>query len=163
MRELFRHISKFTLVLIFVLMVPFLGSASAINFDCDTTEITTHFSLMFEGVTYDSTVGTSKWDYSLYWDGTPPAISYFFIELCSLITNDNLVAVEPGFGTIGKNGNSKLWGIKWDDIENFPSDTLFTFSFTLDQLLALDHTQFAPTAGVNKNIATIFCPSVSCR
>ena len=162
MRKLFRHISKFTLVSTFVLMVPFLGSASAINLDCDTTEITTHFSLMFEGVTYDSTAGTSKWDYSLYWDGTPPALSYFFIELCSLITNDNLVAVEPGFGTIGRNGNLDLWGMKWDNVENFPADTIIEFSFTLNLLLEFDNTQFAPKAGIDGNIANICGPSIFC-
>ncbi|MCH9025229.1 MAG: hypothetical protein IH931_07840, partial [candidate division Zixibacteria bacterium] len=163
MREIFGQSLKFAIVLAFVLLVPFPGSASAINLDCDTTKVTSHFTLIFEGVTYDTAAGTSKWDYSLQWDGHPPELSHFFIELCSLITEQNLVAVEPSFGTIGKNGNAKLWGIKWDDIETFPSDTLFTFSFTLDQLLALDHTQFAPKAGVNKNIATICGPSVFCE
>ncbi|MCH8026484.1 MAG: T9SS type A sorting domain-containing protein [candidate division Zixibacteria bacterium] len=154
---------RFATVLAFVLVVPFAGSSSAINLDCDTIKVTSHFTLIFEGVTYDTVASTSKWDYSLRWDGQPPELSYFFIELCSLITEQNLVAAEPSLGTIGKNGNLKLWGIKWDDIENFPADTSFTFSFTLDQLLALDHTQFAPKAGVNKNIATICGPSVFCE
>ncbi len=163
MRENFGQNLKFAIVLAFVLVVPFAGSSSAINLDCDTIKVTSHFTLIFEEVTYDTVASTSKWDYSLRWDGQPPELSYFFIELCSLITEQNLVAVEPSLGTIGKNGNLKLWGIKWDDIENFPADTSFTFSFTLDQLLALDHTQFAPKAGVNKNIATICGPSVFCE
>ena len=162
MRELFRRISKISILLSFVLLVPFLGSASAINLDCDTTEITSHYSLMFEGVTYDSSAGTSKWEYSLYWDGTPPALSYFYIELCSLITNDNLVAVEPSFGSIGKNGNLNLWGMKWDNIENFPADSLIGFSFTLDLLLKFDNTQFAPKAGIDGNVASICGPSIFC-
>ena len=153
-----------TIVFTVLLSAVFASTGAATTYiSCDTTEVTSHFTLIFEGVTYDTVASTSKWDYSLRWDGQPPKLSYFFIELCSLITEQNLVAAEPSLGTIGKNGNLKLWGIKWDDIENFPADTSFTFSFTLDQLLALDHTQFAPKAGVNKNIATICGPSVFCE
>jgi len=153
---------RFIVPFVFFLLLQQFSSTAARAASCDTSQITNHFTLVFEGVTYNFEAGSSKWDYTLIWDGHPPELSYFFIELCSLLTNENLVAVEPDFGSIGYNGNAKLYGIKWDDIRNFPADSPVLFSFTLDQLLAVDHTQFAPKAGVNQNIATICGPSIFC-
>ncbi|HEX2896573.1 MAG TPA: DUF4114 domain-containing protein, partial [candidate division Zixibacteria bacterium] len=130
---------------------------------CDSVKVSNHFTLMFEGVTYNSLEGTSKWEYKLLWDGTPPELSYFFIELCTLLTNANLVSVEPDFGSIGYNGNADLWGIKWDGISGTPANTPVYFSFTLDQMLAESSNLFAPKAGVNQNLATICGPSIDCE
>ena len=82
--------------------------------------------------------------------------------MCTLITNANLLAVEPDFGSIGPDGSTGLYGIKWDNIEDFPANTAVTFSFTLDDSLPVDHTQFAPKAGINSNIATICGPTTDC-
>lgn len=159
MKKSFR---SFFPILIF-LAASLFSSGTTQAASCDTSKVTDHFTLVFEGVTYNYEAGTSKWDYTLNWDGKPPALSYFFIELCSLLTDENLVAAEPNSGSIGYNGNAKLYGIKWDGISGFPANTPVSFSFTLDQLLLVDHTQFAPKAGVNQNLATICGPSLDCE
>ncbi|MCI0596224.1 MAG: HYR domain-containing protein [candidate division Zixibacteria bacterium] len=143
-----------------ILFTPSAGIGAS---SCDTTKTVNHYTLVFTGVTYDSTAGTSKWDYELTWDGIPPSLSHFSIELCTLITNANLVAASPSGASIGQDGSTGLYSIKWDGIGNFPANTPVTFSFTLNLLLAVDHTQFAPKAGINTNLATICGPSVNCQ
>ncbi|MCH8028008.1 MAG: HYR domain-containing protein [candidate division Zixibacteria bacterium] len=146
------------------LLVVFFASASAqAEEPCDTTKIIGNFTLLFLGVTYDSVASTSTWDYELTWDATPPGLSHFTIELCTLITNSNLISADPSSGSIGPDGSTGLYGIKWDDIENFPADTPISFSFVLDQMYAVDHSQFAPKAGLNDNIATICGPTLDCE
>ena len=128
-------------------------TAEAVSFtvvsSCDTVNTISGFELMFDSVTYDLGLGTSKWNYTLIWDGIPPALSHFLIELCSTVTNANLVAVSPANGSIGPDGSTGLYGIKWDDIENFPANTPVSYSFTLDSLYAIASGAFAPKAGVN--------------
>ena len=154
--------NRLIISIVFLLVSLSVTSLSANATSCDSVKITNHFTLVFEGAAYDLEAGTSTWDYNLSWDGRPPEISYFFIQLCSLLTNDNLLAVEPRSGSVGYNGNAKLYGIKWENINNFPANTPVHFSFTLNQLLAVDETPFAPKAGVNQNFATICGPSVFC-
>ncbi len=156
-------ISKSILILFATVFVAFFVSASTqAEEPCDTTKLIGNFSLLFVEVTYDSIAGTSTWDYELTWDGTAPSLSHFTIELCTLITNSNLISADPSNGVIAEDGSTGLYGIKWDNIENFPADTAIIFSFTLDQMYAADHSQFAPKAGVNFNIATICGPSTDC-
>ncbi|MEE8403886.1 MAG: HYR domain-containing protein [candidate division Zixibacteria bacterium] len=155
-------LSKSILILFATVLVAFFVSASTqAQPSCDTTNEINHYTLVFDTVIYDPP-GTSQWVYNLTWDGTPPELSHFLIELCTLLTDANLIAVEPDFGSIGPDGSTGLYGVKWDDIENFPADTAITFSFTLDDSLGIDHTQFAPKAGINFNIATICGPSTDC-
>ncbi|MEE8149157.1 MAG: hypothetical protein V3T75_01775, partial [candidate division Zixibacteria bacterium] len=53
-----------TIVFTVLLSAVFASTGAAtINISCDTTEVTSHFTLIFEGVTYDISAGTSKWDY----------------------------------------------------------------------------------------------------
>ena len=156
-------LSKSILTFFATIFVAFLVSGSVLaDSPCDTTNEINHYILVFDTVIYEPP-GTSQWVYNLTWDGTPPALSHFMIELCTLITNANLLAVEPDFGSIGLDGSTGLYGIKWDNIENFPANSAVTFSFTLDDSLPVDHTQFAPKAGINSNIATICGPTLDCE
>ncbi|MCH7879329.1 MAG: hypothetical protein IH914_08465, partial [candidate division Zixibacteria bacterium] len=154
---------------LFILGFMALGAsrtAEAVSFtvvsSCDTVNTISGFELMFDSVTYDLGLGTSKWNYTLIWDGTPPALSHFIIELCSTVTNANLVAVSPANGSIVQDGSTGLYGIKWNDIQNFPANTPVSYSFTLDSLYAIESGEFAPKAGVNSNIAEICGPSIDC-
>jgi len=141
----------------------FMAGLSGIRCVCDSVKYSNHFTLVFEGVTYNTSAGTSKWDYNLTWDGTPPELSHFDIELCALLTNDNLVSTTPSGASIGPDGSTGLYGIKWDDITGFPANTPVNFSFTLDQMLDIGSAQFAPKAGPNSNIATICGPTLDCE
>ncbi len=142
------------------------GSAEASRIflpsDCDTVTVVNSYTINFEGVTYDTDANTSKWDYTLFWDGTPPALSHFIIELCPTITSTNIVTVDPSYGKIGY-GPTGLYGIKWDDIENFPADTHISFSFTLDRMYEVKSIQEAPKAGLDLNVVDICGPSVICE
>ena len=158
------RLSKLLVTFSATLLVAFFASGSTLaDSPCDTTKEVNHYTLVFVGVSYDTTAGTSTWDYTLIWDGVPPSLSHFSIELCTLITNSNLISADPSNGSIGPDGSTGLYSIKWNEIGDFPADTAITFSFTLDQLLAVDHTEFAPKAGVNDNIATICGPSTECE
>ena len=131
--------------------------------ECDSTKIVGHFTLFFDGVNYDYNAGTSEWCYTLIWDGTPPELSNLTIQLCSLLTNSNLVRSIPSGATIGKDGSSGLYGIKWNNFSNYPANTPVTFCFTIDQLFVMGSNQFTPKAGVNATIVNICGPSIDCE
>jgi len=130
---------------------------------CDTAKTIGHFQLNFVGASYDYLNGTSSWNYSLTWDGIGSELTKFTIQLCSLVTDSNLLSATPSGASIGTDDETGIYGIMWSSFANFPANTPVSFSFTLNMILGIDHAEFAPTASINSNIATICGPSSTCN
>ncbi len=129
---------------------------------CDSVKTVDNYSLDFLGVFYDYAAGTSRWEYELTWDGSPPALSHMNFELCKEICEDNLVAAIPANGHIGRDGSTGLYGIKWDPPPHMSAGVPVRFSFTLDRLLDIENTGFFPKASINCNYALICGPALDC-
>ncbi len=145
------------------LVVGVACSSLPVDSICDSIAEVNHFTLVFEGVSYDLDAKTSTWEYTLEWDGTPPELSHFTLELCDEVVSSDLVESLPSGATIGHDGSSGLYGIKWDNFQNFPANTPVPFRFTIKWLLAIGENEFAPKAGINLNLATICGPSLECE
>ncbi len=130
--------------------------------DCNTVAIVGHYTLVFNGVTYDGAANTSRWDYTLTWNGTPPGLSHFGIGVCGLLTDANLVVSEPAGAGIGNDGSIGLYTVKWDNIQGFPAHTPVDFSFTLDRTYGITSNPFAAKAGTSPNIGSICGPDLDC-
>ncbi|MEW5700875.1 MAG: VWA domain-containing protein [Candidatus Zixiibacteriota bacterium] len=131
--------------------------------DCDSVKLSGHFTMAFGGASYDPSAGTSTWCYTIIWDGTAPALSHLIIELCSELNAGNLVSSTPAGATIGADGSTGLYGIKWDTPNGIPANTPVQFCFTINRVLAVEQSDFAPKAGSNIGIATICGASVLCQ
>ncbi len=100
----------------------------------------TGFSVRFDGREVDD--GESTWNYTLCWNGEPPALSHVVLEVCEDIGKDDIVDADPDdfeFGTDPKShdGGSpqdKINGFKWDrDLFDGEAGSL-PLSFTLDEV-----------------------------
>lgn len=129
---------------------------------CDSVKTVDNFTLEFMGVHYDYDAGTSRWEYELTWDGSPPELSHIIIELCKEISPYDLKAVYPSSGEIGRDGSTGLYGIKWDPPPHLQPGVPKRLSFTLKGLLAVESTGFFPKAAVNQNYAQICGPALDC-
>ena len=117
-----------------------------------------HFTLTFDSVQYPGN-GTSVWNYSIVWDGTPPALSHLTIGLC----NQSGLVSASGTAGIGSDGSTGLFGIKWDyDVTPVAGQT-YNVSFTLDQPYAVGPVSYSAKAGQFDNIGTIYGPSLTCE
>ena len=150
MRALLRSI----LILIVVAAFPLCASAVQNG----------NFDLTFNGVTYNYTdvaqgIGTSTWSYTLVWNGEPHALSHFTIGLCDNPAAELVGETTPPGASIGPDGSTGLFGIKWEFNDDFPANRPVTFSFTLSRPYAVTMTSFITKAGsVNDNFVQIEGP-----
>ncbi|MEW5874166.1 MAG: dockerin type I domain-containing protein [Candidatus Zixiibacteriota bacterium] len=125
---------------------------------CQASNVSDHFTLVFDSVVYDNLFDRSTWYYNLTWDGVPPGLSHLTIQLCEEIDSSDVISSSPSGANVGKDGSTDLWGIKWTPA-NFPANTPVPFSFTLNDQYAIGPTVFVPKAGQNADIVGICGPS----
>jgi len=119
------------------------------------------FTVNFKGVSYN-TDGTSTWTYTLRWNGKPYALSYFLIEL-GQCTQGKLVGSSPQHSEFGRDGVTRIYGIKWEYNDNFPANQDVNFSFTLNGHYEKGSIRYVTKAGPNPRIADCTGPSITCQ
>ena len=80
-----------------------------------TTALADHFTLTYNGSTYDSNADTTTFSYTLCYDGNPPGLSHFTLGVAVCDPELEVVASDPpGAGQPAVDGSTGLYGVKWD-------------------------------------------------
>ncbi len=126
---------------------------------CSAVTTVGQFQVEFLGVSNNSN-GTSTWDYTVTRVGPPPALSHFTIELCP---DAEVASSSPAGASVGPDGSTGTFGIKWEFSNELPLGAVAPFSFTLDQTYPVENVTFAAKAGTDPNFGLICGPSlISC-
>jgi hypothetical protein len=168
-----RLIKSASLILIAILFLGAYQQTAQAQICSNGPVVVDDFALVFNGVTYNftSTPKTSTWTYTLYWNGSPPALSHFSLGVCDDITASNVISSTPSFSSVGPDGATQIQNvIKWEG-SNLPSFTsctppsglpaynrCVTFTFTLNRPIDVAPVLFAAKAGGNQNVSTICGP-----
>jgi len=139
-----------TLILCTIALLLTAGTASA-----QMTAQAGDFTLTFNGVQYTGDLsqgtGTSTWSYTLVWHKSVKnsnQLSHLTIGFCE---GGNVISASPADVSVGTDGSTGLFGIKWEESAIPGSqfeDTPVTVTFTLDKPYAVAPVQFSAKAGV---------------
>jgi len=139
-------------------MITFLLVLLALPLSAQQSSTVSGYTVTFDGVQYDTSAGTSTWNYTIVWDESvyKHELSHLTIGICSEAT---VVSATPGGYEAGPDGSTGVFGIKWEQkFLNVQNGIPVSVSFTLDGLYAVGSVGYA-SKSKDDNIGTIDGPT----